>query len=103
MQSMFSAPYVLIINLVGLMIMLRCLFLASRLRSRVQGGVIKQKVDFLFYLVAFFAGGYLVPPFLGLVPETLRPLLVAAFSIFGAVYVIISVRLVNDVIRALSE
>ncbi len=103
MESMFAQPWVILINLVAVGIMGWCLYLTSELRAKVRGGLIKKKVDFLFYLVAFFTGGYLVPPFLALVPETLRPFLVAAFSIFGAIYVLISVKLMIDVIKALSE
>ncbi|WP_428607351.1 hypothetical protein [Sedimenticola sp.] len=60
-------------------------------------------MDFLFLLVLFFAVGYLVPPFLSMVPEGVRPLLVSVFSVFGAIYVFISVKLLGDVIRALAE
>lgn len=103
MESVFSQPLVILINLIAMGIMGWCLYLTSQLRSKVQGGLIKKKVDFLFYLVAFFTAGYLVPPFLGMVPEALRPFLVASFSIFGAIYVLISVKLMIDVIKALSE
>lgn len=103
MESIFADPFILLINLFALIIMLTCLFFTHRLRSRVPGGLIKRKIDFLFFLVLFFTAGYLVPPFLGLFPDVLRPYLVACFSIFGAVYVTISIMLLEDVIKALSE
>ncbi len=103
MDSILADPFILLINLVALLIMLVCLFFTHKLRTRVQGGLIKRKIDFLFFLVLFFTAGYLVPPFLGLFPDTLRPFLVACFSIFGAIYVTISIMLLDDVIKALSE
>ncbi|WP_260295393.1 hypothetical protein [Sedimenticola hydrogenitrophicus] len=91
------------VNLLAIALMAICLSQALRLRARVPGGLIKRKLDYLFLLVLFFAAGYLVPPFLGMVPDGMRPLLVSVFSVFGAVYVFISVKLLDDVIRALAE
>lgn len=91
------------VNLLAIALMAVCLFQAMRLRARVPGGLIKRKLEFLFLLVLFFTAGYLVPPFLGVLPEGVRPLLVSIFSVFGAVYVFISVRLLDDVIKALAD
>lgn len=103
MNSFLDQPIVLLVNLLALIIMLVCLTFTARLKNRIQGGVLKRKMNSLFYLVLFFTAGYLVPPFLGLLPETLRPFLVASFSVFGAIYVTISIMLLDDVIKALSE
>ncbi len=103
MDLIFDQPFILLINLLALFIMIVCLVFTYRLRARVQGGLIKRKIDFLFVLVLFFTVGYLVPPFLGLFPDTIRPFLVACFSVFGAIYVTISIMLLDDVIQALSE
>lgn len=103
MESALNQPLVLFLNSIALIIMLVCLAYTYRLRVQVQGGLIRRKMNFLFLLVLFFTLGYLVPPFLGMLPEAIRPFLVASFSIFGAIYVAISVMLLNDVVKALSE
>lgn len=100
---MVDISLAMVINLVGIGLMLYCLYNVIQLRSAVTGGVLKKKLDFLFFLIIFFTAGYFVPPFLTYLPEDLRPLLVAGFSIFGAIYVLISVKLIDQIIQALSE
>lgn len=103
-MSVLSNPnLVMAINLVAILIMSGCLYMAVRLRARVAGGQIKKKIDYLFWLILFFTAGYLVPPFLSWLPEDIRPLLVSVLFVGGAIYVIISVKLVDDIIQALSE
>lgn len=103
MTLLTDPKLVWLINAIAIAIMSGCLFLATRLRTRISGGLIKKKVDYLFWLILFFTAAYLVPPFLAWLPEDLRPLLVALFSIAGAIYVTISVKLVDDIIRTLTE
>ncbi len=103
MSILTDSTLVTVVNLVAILLMIICVVYVFRLRVRVAGGVIHRKLRYLTFLVFLFMVGYLVPPFLGLLPAEVRPLLVACFSIFGAFYVLVSIKLVDDIITVLNE
>jgi len=92
-----------VIEIAAIVVMLYCVVLMQRLKKDVPGGVVGKRWGFLTALVTLFAAGYLVTPFFSLIPPQMTNLIVALIFFFGAIYVVISVRLVHAVIAELSE
>ncbi|NCN89873.1 MAG: hypothetical protein GW936_10655, partial [Gallionella sp.] len=79
------------------------LYLVLSLKSSIPGGMIGKRWNFLTMLVVLFSIGYLATPFFDRIPaETLR-LVVSAIFVFGAIYVVVTVRLIYNIIRELTE
>jgi hypothetical protein len=57
----------------------------------------------LIALVALFAAGYVILPFLKQVPNDVLILAVGGIFLFGAIYVIVTINLIYKIIRVLSE
>jgi len=92
-----------LLNLVAILIMFYCLYLVLSLKSSIPGGMIGKHWNFLTMLVVLFSIGYLATPFSDRIPaETLR-LVVSAIFVFGAIYVVVTVRLIYNIIRELTE
>jgi len=92
-----------LLNLVAILIMFYCLYLVLSLKSSIPGGMIGKRWNFLTMLVVLFSIGYLATPFSDRIPaETLR-LVVSAIFVFGAIYVVVTVRLIYNIIRELTE
>lgn len=90
-----------VIGIAALAVMLYNLYHAVTLRSQVPGGVIGKRWGVMVGLVALFAAGYGILPFLSsLSVETLR-LIVSLIFFFGAIYVLITLRLIFGIIREL--
>jgi hypothetical protein len=91
------------VSVLAILAILYSLWLVLSLKRSVPGGVVGRQWNILVVLVAMFAAGYLAIPWFGRLPlDTLR-LIVALIFLFGAVYVIITIRLIHKVIRALAE
>lgn len=54
-------------------------------------------------LVVLFTLSYLATPFAGSLPEESLRLIVSLIFLFGAVYVVITVKLIHRIIRVLSS
>ena len=93
----------LFINLAAILIMLYCLMLVTSLKKTVPGGMVGSKWNFLVVLVALFTVGYLGTPFFSMIPEELLRLIVSCIFFFGALYVVLTVKLIYRIIRELSE
>ncbi|PIR09855.1 MAG: hypothetical protein COV51_01865 [Gallionellaceae bacterium CG11_big_fil_rev_8_21_14_0_20_60_62] len=92
-----------LLNLFAILIMFYCLYLVLSLKSSIPGGMIGKRWNFLTMLVVLFSIGYLATPFFDRIPaETLR-LVVSAIFVFGAIYVVVTVRLIYNIIRELTE
>jgi hypothetical protein len=91
------------ISIGAIAIMFYCLYLVLSLRQKVPGGIVGSKWNFLMTLVAFFTVGYLATPFFGVIPEDILRLIVAGIFFFGAIYVVITVKLIYRIIRELTE
>jgi len=50
-----------------------------------------------------FTVGYLATPFFGIIPEGVLRLIVSGIFFFGAIYVVITVKLIYQIIKELSE
>jgi len=91
------------ISIAAIAIMLYCLYLVVSLKQKVPGGLVGKKWNFLMALVSMFAVGYLSTPFFGIIPEDVLRLIVSGIFLFGAIYVVITVKLIYQIIKELSE
>ncbi len=83
--------------------MLFCLYLVLSLRRQFAGGVVGRYWKYLTALVVLFTLGYLALPFFSLLPESALRLTVALVFLFGALYVFLTIKLINSIIKALSS
>ena len=91
-----------LISIAAILVMLYCLFLVIALGKRVPGGVVGKKWKFLTFLVVIFTFGYLTTPFFGMLPAQLVSVMVSLIFFFGAIYVVITVKLIYQIIEELS-
>jgi hypothetical protein len=94
---------ILVLDIVAILIMLFCLYQVVVLRSSVPGGMIGTRWNLLSVLVLLFTIGYLATPFFGKLPADILQLLVACIFVAGAVYVLITIRLIYAIIKELTE
>ena len=92
-----------LINFSAILIMFYCLYLVLSLKSSIPGGVVGKRWNFLSILVVLFTIGYLSTPFFDQLPEDILRLVVSLIFLFGAIYVVVTVRLIFNIIRELSE
>jgi steroid 5-alpha reductase family enzyme len=100
-QMTFDTPF--FISIAAIAIMFYCLYLVLTLRQNVPGGIVGSKWNFLMTLVAFFTVGYLATPFFAIIPEGILRLIVSGIFFFGAIYVVITVKLIYRIIKELTE
>ena len=92
-----------IISIAAILVMLFCLYTVMALGKNIPGGVVGKTWRFLTFLVIMFTIGYLPTPFFGMLPASLISTIVALIFFFGAVYVLITVRLIYHIITELAE
>jgi hypothetical protein len=97
-----ESSLIVVINVAAIAVMLVCLYLVFSLRSKVPGGVVGKQWRFLTVLVTLFTLGYFVTPFFSSLPAHIIKLLVALIFFFGAIYVLITVRLIYRIIEELT-
>lgn len=90
------------ISVLAILVMFYCLWLVVSLGKGVPGGVVGRAWRTVRTLVALFAIGFLVTPFFGLLSPDLMKLIVSVIFLFGAVYVVITVRLIHRIIEELA-
>src|SRR3569832_1425643 len=93
----------LITTFAAIAVMLYCLLLAFSLKKDIPGGVVGKQWRMLELLVLLFALGYLATPFAGALPEEVLRLIVSLIFLFGAIYVVITVKLIHRIINVLSS
>lgn len=93
----------LIIIIAAILVMLYALIQVITLKRHIPGGMVGKNWNYLLALVVLFAAGYSAMPFLGDVPKDTLQLIVAGIFLFGAIYVVITIKLIHNVIRVLSE
>ncbi|HFC30857.1 MAG TPA: hypothetical protein ENJ44_07435 [Oceanospirillales bacterium] len=79
------------------------MFLVLKLRSQFSGGLVGKYWKLLMLLVGIFTLGYFALPFFKHVPENILRLTVAGVFLFGAFYVLITIKLIKSIIEAFSE
>jgi len=93
----------LFLSFAAILVMVYCLWLVITLKPNIPGGIIGRTWNYLMYLVVLFSIGYLSTPFFRAIPEDLLRLIVGGIFFFGAVYVVITVKLIYRVIQELTE
>jgi hypothetical protein len=93
----------LLINIAAILVMAWCLYTMVRLSERIPGGVVGKTWRLLRLLVGLFLVGYLATPFFPQLPPQLINVLVALIFFFGALYVLVTVRLIYRIITVLSS
>ena len=94
METLFLA---LSISSIG--VMLYALYQAFILRHRVPGGKVKSIWNILSGLIVMFSAGYLAAPFFSLLPPEFKDVLVGVIFLFGAIFVLIVIKLFFKIIE----
>jgi hypothetical protein len=100
---MMDTNVITVLNIIAILIMFYCLYLVLSLKSRIPGGMIGKRWNFLTLLVVLFNIGYLTTPFFDRLPDEILRLVVSCIFIFGAIYVVVTIRLIFNIIRELTE
>ncbi len=90
-----------IISGLAIIVMFIALWKAVDYKGSVPGGVVGKTWNIITALVAFFFIGYLTTPFFVLLNQAAKDLIVAFIFFFGAIYVLISLRLVHRIITVM--
>ncbi len=98
-----TSTLILSINIAAIAVMLFCLATVFRLRANIPGGVVGKQWGFLTTLVTLFTIGYFVTPFFTSLPAEIMAVVVALIFFFGAVYVLITVRLIYRIIEEMTS
>jgi len=93
---------VMVITLVAALVIMYSLWLLFSLKKDIPSGEVGRQWRMLEVLVWLFALGYLATPFSELLSEQTLRVIVAVVFFLGAVYVMITVRLIHRIIRLLS-
>lgn len=95
--------YPLIVSLAAIAVMAFCFWTTLSLKKYIPGGIVGKKWRLMTSLVMLFLLGYLTTPFFGMIPNEVLRLIVALIFFFGAIYVLITIKLIHTIIRELSE
>ncbi len=91
------------IFIIAAALMAYCLFLVLKLKSQFSGGLVGKYWKYLTVLVIIFTLGYFALPFFNQLPEHILRLTVAGVFVFGALYVLITIKLIKSIIEAFSD
>lgn len=94
---------ILSINIAAIAVMLICLATVFKLRANIPGGVVGKQWGYLTTLVTLFTIGYFVTPFFTSLPAEVINVVVALIFFFGAVYVLITIRLIYRIIEEMTS
>ena len=93
---------VLAINIAAILVMLYCLGSVIVLGKELPGGIVGKQWRTLKLLVVLFTIGYFITPFFGQIPPASINIIVALIFLFGAFYVLITIRLIYRIIAELA-
>lgn len=93
----------LMLDVAAVLLMLYCLWSVISLKKSIPGGVIGSKWNMLIGLVVMFSFGYMAMPFFSEIPPDVLRLIISAVFFFGAVYVLITIKLLKAVIQVLTR
>jgi len=93
----------LVLDIAAVTVMLYSLWSVISQKKNIPGGKIGAKWNILTGLVVFFSLGYLAMPFFSEIsPDVLR-LIISAVFFFGAIYVLITIKLLRSIIKVLVQ
>jgi len=101
MELLSNIP--VLFSILAICIILYGLVLVIRLKKEVPGGVIGKQWNMLILFVCLFATGFAFGPFFGDLPAESLLLLVSLIFFFGAIYVIITIRMIYSIIQELLD
>jgi hypothetical protein len=93
----------LVLDVAAVLLMLYCLWSVISLKKSIPGGVIGSKWNILIGLVVLFSFGYLAMPFFSEIPPDILRLIISAVFFFGAIYVLITIKLLKTIINVLAR
>ncbi|MCK6600307.1 MAG: hypothetical protein L6Q77_00645 [Bacteroidetes bacterium] len=91
----------LLISILSVLVMIVGLILVLAGKKQFSGGVVGKNWNFLTGLVILFTIGYLTAPFMSLIPPEYFQFIIANILLFGAIFVIITIRLIKTIINDL--
>lgn len=91
----------LALSVSAIIVMLYALYSVMVLRKKMPGGVVKKTWDILTWLIVLFTLGYLSTPFFPMLPQSLKDILVGVIFFFGAIFVVIVIKLFYKVVSDL--
>jgi hypothetical protein len=91
----------LALSVSAIIVMLYALYSVMVLRKKMPGGVVKKNWDVLAALIVLFTVGYLSTPFFPMLPQALKDILVGVIFFFGAIFVVIVIKLFYRVVSDL--
>jgi hypothetical protein len=94
---------VTIVITIAIAAMLYCMWMVVSLKSQIPGGVVGSKWNIVILLVALFTAGYMALPFFNRIPDEILRMIVSFVFLGGAIYVLITVRLIYAIIQELTE
>ncbi|MCF6225705.1 MAG: hypothetical protein L3J22_05295 [Xanthomonadales bacterium] len=92
----------LIIGLVAAAVMMFCLYLVFTVGKKFNDRVVGKQWRYLIWLVVLFTFGYIALPFFGELPPETMHLVVSFVFLFGAVYVLITIKLIKKIVDDLT-
>ena len=101
MDKYMTVP--VLFSVLAILVILYGLFLVIKLKSDIPGGSIGKSWNFLIILVCMFAVGFAFGPFFGNLPVEALRLMVSLIFFFGAIYVVITIRMIYSIIQELME
>lgn len=93
----------LALDAASVLLMFYCLWSVISLKKSIPGGVIGSKWNILIGLVVLFSFGYLAMPFFSEIPPDILRLIISAVFFFGAIYVLITIKLLRTIIKVLTR
>lgn len=93
----------LLLTVAALTIMLFALIIVVSMKKRVPGGTVGKYWNILTGLVFLFSAGYLAVPFMGTVDKEVLQMIVSFIFLFGSIYVMVTINLINKIIKVLTE
>ncbi|MCK9531169.1 MAG: hypothetical protein M0R77_11520 [Gammaproteobacteria bacterium] len=103
LQSIYTLDIAQVFSFGAILVMAYCLWLVVSLKANVPGGIIGKRWNLLMGLVMVFTVGYLTTPFFSALPEDVLRLIVGVIFLLGALYVVLTVKLIYRVIQELTE
>jgi hypothetical protein len=96
MNNLFLA-----LSISAIIVMLYAFYSVMMLRKKIPGGVVRKTWNILAGLIVLFTVGYLSTPFFPMLPPSVKDLLVGVIFLFGAVFVVIVIKLFYKVVSDL--
>lgn len=97
MEKYLTVP--VFFSILAILVILYGLALVLKLKTEMPGGVIGKRWNFLIILVCMFTIGFLFGPFFGDLPADTLRLMVSLIFFFGAIYVVITIKMIYSIIQ----